>query len=153
MSFDKKRSTAELTTSEDYETLHSEGEAEGQGGDGEGDEDEVEEELPTDAIEWKIEGISKSKKERLYSDTKVTGDCKWRIMVFPRGNKAPDHFSAYVEIANAKDLKPGWSYNAFFSLELVNSKDPVDTFHHSKDHPPTHYCYSLHERSPLFFSR
>lgn len=55
-------------------------------------------------------------------------------MVFPRGNNNPEHLSVYVEIANVKDLKPGWSFRGSFTLELVNSKDPEDTFHHMSQH-------------------
>lgn len=131
----KKSSTLDLTADlagarEDLETMHSDEEADAKYAEEDQAEEEEEEDLPKDAIEWKIDAISK-KKGKIYSDPKVTGECKWRIMMFPRGNSNPDFLSVYVEIANVKELKPGWSYNGSFTLELVNTKDPEDTFHHS----------------------
>eukprot|EP01018_Ginkgo_biloba_P034387 Gb_34568 [translate_table: standard] len=71
---------------------------------------------------WVIQRFSKLSNERLLSDTFVAGGCKWRLLVYPRGNGV-DFLSAYLAVADAPPLPSGWSRCIHFFLAIVNHND------------------------------
>ncbi|EOY19339.1 hypothetical protein QUC31_006156 [Theobroma cacao] len=72
---------------------------------------------------WRIENFSCIKCNKLYSDIFHVGGNKWRLLVFPKGNKV-DHISIYVDAADSATLPPGWSRYAQFRLSVINQTDP-----------------------------
>ncbi|CAL1370860.1 unnamed protein product [Linum trigynum] len=67
---------------------------------------------------WRIENFSQRKETNLFSDTFLAGGRKWRISVFPKGNKV-DSLSIYLEFADSEKMPIGWSVPADFSFILV----------------------------------
>ena len=50
------------------------------------------------SFEWVITNWSQFKTaEKRYSDEFVMGDSRWRLMVFPNGNRTPDWLSVFLE--------------------------------------------------------
>ncbi|KAI3847192.1 hypothetical protein MKX03_033299 [Papaver bracteatum] len=90
---------------------------------------EIIEDDPTSSsiFTWKIENFSRlNHKEKLYSDVFTVGTYKWRVLMFPKGNKV-DHLSMYLDVADSDNLPNGWSRWAEFSLAIVNQIDNKDT--------------------------
>ncbi|CAD5326170.1 unnamed protein product [Arabidopsis thaliana] len=56
---------------------------------------------------WEIKNFSSINSERCHSVPVVIGDCKWRLVAFPKGYKA-DYLSLYLEVADFKSLPSGW---------------------------------------------
>ncbi|WCJ40208.1 MATH domain and coiled-coil domain-containing protein At3g58360 [Euphorbia peplus] len=71
---------------------------------------------------WRISNFSRLIVKNLSSDTFVAGDCKWRLLLFPKGNNV-DYLSIYLEVADPTELPNGWSRDAEFSLALVNQSN------------------------------
>ncbi|KAH7332209.1 hypothetical protein KP509_20G075300 [Ceratopteris richardii] len=85
-------------------------------------------------ITWRIENLSKVNLRKFYSEAFTVGGCKWRILLFPKGNNS-DCLSIYLDVADAPSLTYGWTRYAQFSLDVVNqynSKLSVhkETLHH-----------------------
>ncbi|KAH7439804.1 hypothetical protein KP509_04G077200 [Ceratopteris richardii] len=83
---------------------------------------------------WRIENLSKVNLRKFYSEAFTVGGCKWRILLFPKGNNS-DCLSIYLDVADAPSLTYGWTRYAQFSLAVVNqynSKLSVrkETLHH-----------------------
>ncbi|GLT98313.1 hypothetical protein SLE2022_158220 [Rubroshorea leprosula] len=68
---------------------------------------------------WKIKNFSKLDSLKLYSKVFSLEDYKWRILMFPKGNKV-EHLSIFLEVAEPETLPSGWSRNAEFSVTVVN---------------------------------
>ncbi|KAM5549677.1 hypothetical protein ABKV19_000882 [Rosa sericea] len=66
---------------------------------------------------WKIYNFSSCGKE--YSETFLTGDLRWRMLMYPKGNTV-DNLSVYLDVRGASELPLGWSRCVKFSLTLVN---------------------------------
>ncbi|XWS65388.1 hypothetical protein CRYUN_Cryun05aG0108600 [Craigia yunnanensis] len=71
---------------------------------------------------WRIENFSSIKDEKHYSEIFYVGGNKWRLLIFPKGNrpKGVDHFSIYVDVADSATLPYGWSRYAQFRITVVN---------------------------------
>ncbi|PIN20931.1 Ubiquitin carboxyl-terminal hydrolase [Handroanthus impetiginosus] len=68
---------------------------------------------------WTIQNFSRLNVRKQYSGVFEYNDCKWRILIFPRGNNA-DYLSIYLDVADSAILPYGWSRCAHFSLAVVN---------------------------------
>ncbi|XP_019058989.1 PREDICTED: MATH domain and coiled-coil domain-containing protein At3g58270-like [Tarenaya hassleriana] len=68
---------------------------------------------------WVIEDFSSLKDKKCYSDPFIIGGCKWRVLVFPKGNGV-DYLSVYLDVADAESLPPGWRRNAKLCFRIVN---------------------------------
>ncbi|XP_048137623.1 MATH domain and coiled-coil domain-containing protein At2g01790-like [Rhodamnia argentea] len=73
---------------------------------------------------WTVSGFSRLTARKLYSDAFTVSGCKWRILVFPKGNNT-DHLSLYLDVADAVTLPYGWTRNANFSLSLIDQINSV----------------------------
>ncbi|XP_065867406.1 MATH domain and coiled-coil domain-containing protein At3g58270-like isoform X2 [Euphorbia lathyris] len=71
---------------------------------------------------WEISNFSRVTEKKLSSDTFIAGDCKWRLLLFPKGNSV-DHLSIYLEVADSTELPHGWSRDAEFSLAVINQSN------------------------------
>ncbi|CAL1370866.1 unnamed protein product [Linum trigynum] len=77
--------------------------------------------LETKKFTWKIENFSKLKETWLYSDPFVAGGRKWRILVYPKGEKSSeDCLSVYLDLPDWETYPEGWSVLADVSFTLVN---------------------------------
>ncbi|PWA52381.1 TRAF-like protein [Artemisia annua] len=65
---------------------------------------------------WKIENFSCHEVERLYSDVFMVGGYKWRVVIYPGGNKV-EHLSMYLDVADSTT-----SPYVHFSLAVINQK-------------------------------
>ncbi|XP_059665799.1 MATH domain and coiled-coil domain-containing protein At3g58370-like [Cornus florida] len=72
---------------------------------------------------WKIENFSKLNTEKLYSVNFSVGGHKWRVLIFPKGNKVVDHLSIYLDVPEKNWLLYGWSRCAEFSFSVINQID------------------------------
>nr|XP_011461079.1 PREDICTED: uncharacterized protein LOC105350540 [Fragaria vesca subsp. vesca] len=79
----------------------------------------VEGDHETVTFTWRIDGFSKPFTFKLYSEPFIIGGFKWRILVYPKGNKE-DYLSVYLDIPSTRAFPLGWSKYAKFSLTLVN---------------------------------
>ncbi|KAF3632701.1 Ubiquitin carboxyl-terminal hydrolase 13 [Capsicum annuum] len=67
---------------------------------------------------WTVDNFS-TLNVKLYSDVFSVGGCKWRILMFPKGNNT-NHLSIYLDAADAASLPSGWSSYAEFSLAVLD---------------------------------
>ncbi|GJY25675.1 putative RNA-directed DNA polymerase [Tanacetum coccineum] len=74
---------------------------------------------PSAMFTWTIENFSRLTGKKVYSDVFVVGGYKWRVLMFPKGNKV-DHLSMYLDVADSTALPYGWSRYALFGLAVVN---------------------------------
>ncbi|KAM0908720.1 hypothetical protein ACQ4PT_015296 [Festuca glaucescens] len=65
---------------------------------------------------WTIDDLSNVSK-KLYSDIFIVGGCKWRVLIFPKGNNV-EFLSLYLDAVDLTEFPYGWS--AKFSLSVVN---------------------------------
>ncbi|KAL6184138.1 hypothetical protein ACLB2K_045542 [Fragaria x ananassa] len=79
----------------------------------------VEEDHETVTFTWRINSFSKLYTFKHYSEIFSIGDFKWRILMYPKGNKE-DHLPVYLDISSTTAFPLGWSKYAKFSLTLVN---------------------------------
>ncbi|KAI7979571.1 Ubiquitin carboxyl-terminal hydrolase 12 [Camellia lanceoleosa] len=69
---------------------------------------------------WKIEKFSGLCTDKLYSSTFSIGSYKWRVLLFPKGNKKKNHLSMYLDVPDSAVLPSGWSRHAQFSFALLD---------------------------------
>ncbi|KAI3856937.1 hypothetical protein MKX03_012345, partial [Papaver bracteatum] len=81
----------------------------------------------TSKFTWKIENFSRLNPKKHFSDVFTAGDCKWCVLMFPKGNNNVDYLSMYLAVADLDDLPLGWSRSAQFSLSVVNQINNSDT--------------------------
>ncbi|PON82556.1 E3 ubiquitin-protein ligase SIN-like [Trema orientale] len=82
---------------------------------------------------WAICKFSRLSVKKIYSDIFYVGGYKWRILVFPKGNKVDD-LSAYLVFADSVTLPHGWSRYALFSLSVINHFDSNATIIKELEH-------------------
>ncbi|EOA25562.1 hypothetical protein CARUB_v10018906mg [Capsella rubella] len=72
-------------------------------------------------ITWVIKNFSSysSKTEQICSDQFIVGGCKWRLIVYPKGNNV-DYLFMYLEVADYGSLSPGWRRHVRYLLNIVN---------------------------------
>lgn len=85
---------------------------------------------PANTYLWTITNFSKVTEPKFYSEKFEIGTYLWRILIFPKGNKA-DSFSVYLDAAEATYTPVNMSPRASFKLILVNRMDPEKSI--SKD--------------------
>ncbi|KAM1139853.1 hypothetical protein ACFX19_040697 [Malus domestica] len=87
------------------------------------------EEVVSETFTWVIENFSKLQNDKHYSDVFTIAGFKWRILVWPKGNKVNSkmQFSMYLSIPSASTLEPGWTRFAHFSLSVLNQLDSNKT--------------------------
>ncbi|KAM0980857.1 hypothetical protein ACFX13_014344 [Malus domestica] len=76
---------------------------------------------PNMKFTWKIENFTRLNNKKHYFDIFVVDGYKWRIIIFPKGNRV-DCLSMYLDAADSETLPYGWSRFAHFSLFIVNTK-------------------------------
>ncbi|PON54714.1 E3 ubiquitin-protein ligase SIN-like [Parasponia andersonii] len=82
---------------------------------------------------WAICNFSRLSVKKIYSDIFFVGGYKWRILVFPKGNKVDD-LSVYLVFADSVTLPHGWSRYAPFSLSVINHFDSNATIIKELEH-------------------
>lgn len=82
---------------------------------------------------WTIEHFSKLSGEEHYSEIFSVGGHKWRVLIYPEGNKV-DHLSIYLDVADSDTLPRGWSRYVSFILAVVNPNRPKLTIKHETQH-------------------
>ncbi|TQD84116.1 hypothetical protein C1H46_030316 [Malus baccata] len=82
------------------------------------------EEIVSETFTWLIENFSKLQTGKHYSDVFTIAGFKWRLLIWPKGNKVKSEmqFSVYLCAPIASTLEPGWARSADFSLSVMNSK-------------------------------
>ncbi|XP_022743198.1 MATH domain and coiled-coil domain-containing protein At3g58270-like isoform X2 [Durio zibethinus] len=95
---------------------------------------------------WRIENFSRIADEKLYSKNFDVGDTRWRLLIFPKGNRV-DSLSIYVDVADSATLPYGWSRYAQFRLAVVNQIDRKSS--NAKD---THHEFNARENDWGFTS-
>ncbi|OWM86833.1 protein RESTRICTED TEV MOVEMENT 3-like isoform X1 [Punica granatum] len=89
---------------------------------------EEEQQLRSGKYTWVIDSFSEKKnKPKFFSDAFTVGGCKWRIVIYPKGNGVgiPDHLSMFLEVADAATLPDGWCRDAKFAFTLVDQDSKV----------------------------
>ncbi|KAJ4832037.1 hypothetical protein Tsubulata_017764 [Turnera subulata] len=82
---------------------------------------------------WTITSFSGLNKTKLFSNSFLAGGCKWRILIFPKGNNV-DCLSMYLDVADSATLPENWSRHAKFTLVLVNQMHMKKTISKDFDH-------------------
>ncbi|XP_030440535.2 MATH domain and coiled-coil domain-containing protein At3g58270-like [Syzygium oleosum] len=82
---------------------------------------------------WKICNFTEQKASRVCSEVFMVSGCKWRIVVFPKGN-GTNHLSLYVDVPDSATLPKGWSRNAEFSLSVIDQIDNVRTIRYGRQY-------------------
>ncbi|CAG8689834.1 22534_t:CDS:10, partial [Gigaspora margarita] len=88
---------------------------------------------------WRITGWSGLEK-RITSPEFEAGGWKWRILLFPFGDKTSDNVSIYLDFADTKGAPAGWHSCVQFALLLWNSEDPTSYISHNANH-----CFTAEE--------
>ncbi|KAK8999162.1 hypothetical protein V6N11_070339 [Hibiscus sabdariffa] len=75
-------------------------------------------------VTWRIQNFSSFKKDqRLYSEHFSVDGNKWRILIFPKGNKVVDHLSIYLNVADSATLPSGWTRFAQVGFAVIDQID------------------------------
>ncbi|XP_022872252.1 MATH domain and coiled-coil domain-containing protein At3g58360-like isoform X2 [Olea europaea var. sylvestris] len=82
---------------------------------------------------WRIENFTSSNKSKLYSGTFVINEYRWRLLLFPKGNKV-EYLSLYLDVPDAHSLPYGWSRTAKYSIALINQIDSKKTVKKETEH-------------------
>ncbi|KAM0006405.1 putative ubiquitinyl hydrolase 1 [Helianthus debilis subsp. tardiflorus] len=88
---------------------------------------------PTTRFTWTIENFSRLTDKMLWSDVFFVGGCKWRVLIYPKGNNT-DHLSLYLDAADSITLPDGWNRHAQFSLAMVNQIHSESTIRKDTEH-------------------
>ncbi|XP_040364398.1 uncharacterized protein LOC112173256 isoform X2 [Rosa chinensis] len=72
------------------------------------------------SITWKIDNFSTLLCIKKYSDTFLTGQLRWRILLFPNGRESVDDLSVSFDVEGGSELPLGWSRYAQLSMTMVN---------------------------------
>ncbi|KAF8006896.1 hypothetical protein BT93_K1020 [Corymbia citriodora subsp. variegata] len=80
---------------------------------------------------WMISSFSRQFVRKLYSESFIVAGCKWRILVYPKGDCSTNHLSLYLDIPDSETLPDGWTRTATFSLSVINQIDNARS--HRKD--------------------
>ncbi|CAI9765794.1 unnamed protein product [Fraxinus pennsylvanica] len=70
--------------------------------------------------------LAKNKIEPYHSNDFKAGGYKWKLLVYPNGNKdkgITDHISAYLVMTQVESLIPGWEVRATFRLFLLDQNN------------------------------
>ncbi|PON54719.1 E3 ubiquitin-protein ligase SIN-like [Parasponia andersonii] len=70
-------------------------------------------------LTWTIKSFSTCGNKKLYSEVFCAGGYKWRILIYPKGNKV-DYVSVYLDVADSSTLPHDWSKHAHFSLSIIS---------------------------------
>eukprot|EP00743_Colponemidia_sp_Colp-15_P009785 GILK01010717.1.p1 GENE.GILK01010717.1~~GILK01010717.1.p1 ORF type:complete len:1303 (+),score=261.81 GILK01010717.1:216-4124(+) len=73
---------------------------------------------------WRISNFSKLGDAKVYSDT-FEAQCKWHVMLFPRGNSNKRFMAVYLEPAEYREWPQTWTKHAQFQFKLINHIDPA----------------------------
>ncbi|TPX31523.1 hypothetical protein SmJEL517_g05139 [Synchytrium microbalum] len=90
--------------------------------------------LEEKVYEWKIESFSSLRQfERTHSDEFECYKSKWRILLFPNGNRQTEQLSVFLESVDAplQDKKSSWHMCVEFSLAVANLEDDTIYKHQS----------------------
>ncbi|CAL9245919.1 unnamed protein product [Arabidopsis halleri] len=71
---------------------------------------------------WIIKNFS-LQSERLCSVPVLIGDCKWRLLAYPKGSNC-DYFSLYLEVVDFESMSCGLGRYVKFRLTFVNQVSP-----------------------------
>ncbi|CAN1772729.1 Ubiquitin C-terminal hydrolase 12 [Linum perenne] len=83
------------------------------------DTQQVKKRKDTKKFTWRIENFLKLSETTVNSDSFLVGGHKWRVLVYPKGNKV-DYLSVYLDFVDPKMMPDGWSVPADFSFTLVD---------------------------------
>ncbi|PHT51573.1 Ubiquitin carboxyl-terminal hydrolase 13 [Capsicum baccatum] len=89
---------------------------------------------------WTVDNFS-TLNVKLYSDVFSVGGCKWRILMFPKGNNT-NHLSIYLDAADAASLPSGWSSCAEFSLAVLDQVHGEFTVRQDTKHKFTKHTFN-----------
>ncbi|XP_038992180.1 MATH domain and coiled-coil domain-containing protein At3g58250-like [Hibiscus syriacus] len=73
-------------------------------------------------VTWRIQNFSRIKGKKLYSEHFTVDGNKWRIVIYPKGNKV-DHLSIYLDVADSATLPSGWLRFAQSGFAVINQID------------------------------
>eukprot|EP01027_Heterolobosea_sp_BB2_P013309 GEZU01019201.1.p1 GENE.GEZU01019201.1~~GEZU01019201.1.p1 ORF type:complete len:214 (+),score=73.77 GEZU01019201.1:416-1057(+) len=69
---------------------------------------------------WKVKGF-RAMKNFVYSDPFTVGGHPWRLLIFPKGNHQPEHFSIYLDVADSDQHKDkNWTRHATYTFGVLN---------------------------------
>ncbi|XP_017647913.1 MATH domain and coiled-coil domain-containing protein At3g58270-like [Gossypium arboreum] len=74
-------------------------------------------------VTWRIENFSSITDDGLYSENFTVDGYKWRLIIFPKGNKVDFWYFFFLEVADSATLPSGWSRNAQFGFAVINQFD------------------------------
>ncbi|KAL6219032.1 hypothetical protein ACLB2K_012239 [Fragaria x ananassa] len=69
---------------------------------------------------WKIDNFSALLCTKKYPDTLLTGQLRWRILLYPKGRGTVDDLSVSFGVEGGSELSLGWSRYAQLSMTMVN---------------------------------
>ncbi|KAG7578810.1 TRAF-like [Arabidopsis thaliana x Arabidopsis arenosa] len=76
-------------------------------------------------ITWVIKDFSSLQSTWIYSDKFVVDGCKWRLLVYPKGNNKADYLSLYLDVPDKESLPIGWRRHTKVSLTIVNHSETL----------------------------
>ncbi|KAL3715914.1 hypothetical protein ACJRO7_007642 [Eucalyptus globulus] len=82
---------------------------------------------------WKISYFTEQDAKKLYSEAFTVSGCKWRILLYPKGN-ATEHLSLYLDVPDSATLPNGWTRNTKFSLSVIDQINDVRTIRKEVQH-------------------
>ncbi|XP_057965763.1 MATH domain and coiled-coil domain-containing protein At3g58360-like [Malania oleifera] len=91
--------------------------------------------------------LSAASVEKVCSEKFEAGDYKWKLIIYPKGDKSRDgqgHVSIYLALVDTNTLPAGWEVNVIFKLFVFN--DDVDQYFYNKDESATRFHAMKTER-------
>ncbi|XP_059665800.1 MATH domain and coiled-coil domain-containing protein At3g58270-like [Cornus florida] len=85
-------------------------------------------------LTWTIENFTRLNTKSVYSESFYVGGYKWRVLIYPKGNKNSDHFAIYLDVADSETLPYGWTKHIKFSVSVINHIDNKTTVKKDAQH-------------------
>jgi len=80
-----------------------------------------------------VEGFTRLTELKQYSDTFELGGYKWRLLIFPKGNKS-EFLSVYLDVPETELMPQNWQRAAAFKLSLVDQVENKNHFEKDTSH-------------------
>ncbi|KAK4784483.1 hypothetical protein SAY86_018851 [Trapa natans] len=78
------------------------------------------------SYKWRINYFTLMDQNKYYSDMFTIGGCKWRILIFPKGNNS-DHFSIYLDVPDSATLPIGWYREVSITFTVINQNNQTQS--------------------------
>ncbi|KAL2557325.1 MATH domain and coiled-coil domain-containing protein-like [Forsythia ovata] len=81
-------------------------------------------------LTWRIDNFSMLNVKKLFSEIFMVSGYRWRIFIYPKGNRVDNYLSLYIEVVDAATAPVGWFVDADVIFNLIDQIDCRKTVDH-----------------------